>query len=104
MDHEAGTPGDPMSAAYADRLRLAELHHLAVEIADATCRADIEMNARRVYDADGHPAYNTLLAEAGESDMPAVVRAVAYIEMRGNAFPWKFRRHLDSPHVVQFLE
>lgn len=77
---------------------------LAIAVADATVRSDIESYAVMVgQEEDGSWIYDTRRTCADSSeDLAYVTRAVAYIDARGDAFPWRLKRYIDAPHLVRF--
>ena len=91
-------------------------HHalcLALDIADATVRSEIELYAQG-YTQDGHPWYCLDKPEPGslgkpdpEADARALVivdRAFRYIELRGDVFDWRIERDTTDPRCVRFVE
>ena len=79
---------------------------LAIAIADATVRSDIESFAVMAgQEEDGTWFYDTCRTSSDDpDDLVWVTRAVAYIDARGDAFPWQLKRYIDAPHLVRFEE
>ena len=78
----------------------------AFAIADATVRSDVESYAVMVgSEEDGSWIYDTRRT-CGDTpeDLEYVTRAVAYIDARGDVFPWRLKRYIDAPHLVRFEE
>ena len=78
---------------------------LAVRIADAAARSDIEIHAETRW-ADGLRFFDCIFdASRGEDAverLQAVTQALAYIEARGDVFPWSIKRHIAHPGWVHF--
>ncbi|HDS1580009.1 TPA: hypothetical protein QEL15_002091 [Stenotrophomonas maltophilia] len=83
----------------------ADLAELALAVADATVRADIELFARHL-DIEGLPFYDLTCADDPRSPeaMAYIQRATAYIEARGDVFPWRLVRHISAPSLVCFRD
>ena len=87
-----------------------DLNSLAVAIADAAVRSDIECFAHVFVDTDGHDAYDlNRTQEAGKTDPESeafaqhqVINAALYIDRRGDVFPWRMLRCVSAPHLVRF--
>lgn len=79
------------------------LAELALAVADATVRADIELFARQ-QDIEGLTFYDLTCADDPRSPeaMGYIQRAAAYIEARGDVFPWRLVRHISAPSLVCF--
>lgn len=77
---------------------------LQQQIADNAVRADIECYAAFTFDADGNRLFNLKQPLEEEVDMQVIRQAVAYIELRGDVFPWHMKRRIDAPHLVQFVD
>lgn len=84
---------------------------LAVQIADAAVRSDIECYAERASDDDlERVVYDTtkpitcaVADPAAEAeDLATIQRALRYIEQRGDALPFVLHRSAESPHLVWF--
>lgn len=82
-----------------------ELAELALAVADATVRADIELFARH-QDIEGLAFYDLSCADDPRSPeaMGYIQRAAAYIEARGDVFPWRLVRHISAPSLVCFRD
>jgi len=82
-----------------------ELAELALAVADATVRADIELFARQ-QDIEGLIFYDLGCADDPRSPeaMGCIQRAAAYIEARGDVFPWRLVRHISAPTLVCFRD
>lgn len=82
-----------------------ELAELALAVADATVRADIELFARH-QDIEGLAFYDLSCADDPRSPeaMEYIQRAAAYIEARGDVFPWRLVRHISAPSLVCFRD
>lgn len=78
---------------------------LAVEIADTAARSDIEIHAKTCW-ADGLRFFDCTFDADRDEDaverLQAVTQALAYIEARGDVFPWSLKRHIDYPGWVHF--
>ncbi|KAF1692739.1 hypothetical protein CSC62_13980 [Pseudoxanthomonas jiangsuensis] len=89
-----------------DLLKALNLLSLSLVLADRTVRSDIELYAACAgTEEDGHPIYDTRrLAEDGpeEEDLLRVQWAMAYIDARGDVFPWRMKRYIDAPYLVRF--
>ncbi|MBH1874318.1 hypothetical protein I5W30_08770 [Stenotrophomonas maltophilia] len=83
----------------------AQLAELALAVADATVRADIELFARQ-QDIEGLLFYDVTTADDPRSPeaMGYIQRAAAYIEARGDVFPWRLVRHISAPNLVCFRD
>ncbi|EKT4091233.1 hypothetical protein QEG23_000713 [Stenotrophomonas maltophilia] len=83
----------------------ADLAELALAVADATVRADIELFARQ-QDIEGLMFYDLSCADDPRSPeaMGYIQRAAAYIEARGDVFPWRLVRHISAPTLVCFRD
>ena len=86
--------------------------NLALTIADATVRADVELYAREIELPEGRVAYDlsrpasdsrTTDAEHAEG-LAAAQRAARYIQLRGNVWPWRMVRWLDNRSIVCFVD
>ena len=77
---------------------------LAVAIADAAARSDIEIHAETRWVDDLRFFDCTFDADRGIAveRLQAVVQALAYIEARGDVFPWTLKRHIAHPGWVHF--
>lgn len=78
----------------------------AFAVADHAARSDIELYARCFYDDLG-PVYDTTrFQDIGGSpdDLAVIDRALKYIELRGDVWPWSLKRQIDAPHLVRFVE
>ncbi|WP_308518269.1 hypothetical protein [uncultured Stenotrophomonas sp.] len=82
-----------------------ELIELAPAVADATVRADIELYARQ-QDIEGLMFYDLSCADDQRSPeaMGYIQRAAAYIDARGDVFPWRLVRHISAPSLVCFRD
>ncbi|PJL35502.1 hypothetical protein [Stenotrophomonas maltophilia] len=80
---------------------------LAVEIADRAARADVEIHAPAV-ELDGLRFFDANCGNAKDGDATAaryaVRQAVRYIEARGDALPWRLKRHISQPALLHFEE
>ncbi len=79
---------------------------LAIQIADDTARADIEIYAQWHLDGDQR-YFDTTRAASKEDpagDMERITRALEYIRVRGDVFPWLMKRHIAAPSLVQFVD
>lgn len=78
---------------------------LAVAIADQAARADIEIYAETRW-VDGLRFFDCMLDAASDPEaaekFEAVSRALAYIDARGDVFPWQIKRHIAHPGWVHF--
>lgn len=84
--------------------KLKETLRVAIQIADNAVRADIECHAAVVIDSDGNRLFNTNEALEEGVDMQIIHQALAYIELRGDVFPWHMKRRIDAPNLVQFVD
>lgn len=93
-------------AAAQFSLHVTETIATAMKIADAAVRADIEVYAHSWPSEGGGRVFDTTrLADVGEpEDLDTVKRALRYIELRGDRFPWNLKRDINAPHLVQFVE
>ncbi|HHA2767544.1 TPA: hypothetical protein ACOECM_001522 [Stenotrophomonas maltophilia] len=80
---------------------------LAVEIADRAARADVEIYAPaveldelRFFDA----TCGNVQGEDATAARYAIRQAVRYIEARGDALPWRLKRHISQPGLLHFEE
>lgn len=100
MSNLANSPG--IAAAES-----AALHALAIGIADDSARSDIEVYARWV-ELDGVTYFDTTqvpddgLVHDAAQELALVWRAVRYIDMRGDALPFRMQRHISAPQLVCF--
>ncbi len=79
---------------------------LAIQIADDSARADIEVYAQWHLDGDQR-YFDTTRAASNEDpagDMERITRALEYIRVRGDVFPWLMKRHIAAPSLVQFVD
>lgn len=76
---------------------------LAIQIADAAVRSDVELYARRM-DVEGTTFYDVAMGADSAQDVETVQRAMEYIVARGDVFPWNIVRHISSPNLVSFRE
>ncbi|MBH1551011.1 hypothetical protein I5U02_13745 [Stenotrophomonas maltophilia] len=78
---------------------------LAVEIADRAARADVEIHALAV-ELDGLRFFDATCGNVQGEDATAaryaVRQAVRYIEARGDALPWRLKRHISQPALLHF--
>lgn len=81
----------------------AQLHALALQIADSTARADIETHCVGVM-VDGTLWYDTRQVEATThpEDREFVDLALAYLAERGDGAGYRTQRHAVYPHLVRF--
>lgn len=84
--------------------KLKETLRVAIQIADNAVRADIECHAAEVIDGDGNRLFNVNEAVQEGVDMQIIRQAVAYIDLRGDVFPWRMKRRIDAQHLVQFVD
>lgn len=92
------------NAAEMVKLLLAESQvNLAMEIADATVRSDIEMFAKEVY-SEGVRYYDTsaTVEEDSKTQADALDRSIRYIDKRGDALPFVMKRHIGCKTLVWF--
>jgi len=76
------------------------LHGFAVAIADHSARSEIELYAEQTIDAQGRRLYDTTQPReesVDEVSLSLTAIAARYIELRGNALP--FRMHRTGAHV-----
>ena len=90
-------------ANVANRARSARAMAAAIAIADAEVRTIVESYA----DGEKHEGViwmDSRTAIDREQDTERVLKqAITYIELREpDAFPWRFVRHPDQPHLVRF--
>ncbi|WP_368565526.1 hypothetical protein [Pseudoxanthomonas sp. UTMC 1351] len=80
--------------------------NLALTIADSAVRSDVEMYCRTTYVDGGSPACDTgRPAEGGQmEDLVIVTRALEYIALRGDVFPWRLDRLAENPQIVRFID
>ncbi|MFL4597235.1 hypothetical protein ACJ6WI_08185 [Stenotrophomonas maltophilia] len=80
---------------------------LAVEIADQAARADVEIHAPAV-ELDGLRFFDATCGNIQGEDATAaryaIRQAVRYIEARGDALPWRLKRHISQPGLLHFEE
>ncbi|HIE4485208.1 TPA: hypothetical protein ACXM52_000331 [Stenotrophomonas maltophilia] len=80
---------------------------LAVEIADRAARADVEIHAPAVK-LDGLRFFDVTCGNIQGEDATAaryaIRQAVRYIEARGDALPWRLKRHISQPALLHFEE
>ncbi|HIE0523916.1 TPA: hypothetical protein ACXJLS_000509 [Stenotrophomonas maltophilia] len=80
---------------------------LAVEIADRAARADVEIHATAVK-LDGLRFFDATCGNIQGEDATAaryaIRQAVRYIEARGDALPWRLKRHISQPALLHFEE
>ncbi len=80
---------------------------LAVEIADRAARADVEIHAPAVK-LDGLRFFDATCGNIQGEDATAaryaIRQAVRYIEARGDALPWRLKRHISQPALLHFEE
>ncbi|WP_459062142.1 hypothetical protein [Stenotrophomonas sp. PSU-St15] len=83
----------------------ADLAELALAVADAAVRTDIEVFARQ-QNIEGRTFYDLSCADDQRSPeaMGYIQRATAYIEARGDVFPWRLERHVSAPSLVCFRD
>ncbi len=78
---------------------------LAVEIADRAARADVEIHAPAVK-LDGLRFFDTTCGNIQGEDATAaryaIRQAVRYIEARGDALPWRLKRHISQSALLHF--
>jgi hypothetical protein len=78
---------------------------LAVAIADQAARADIEIYAESRW-VDGLRFFDCMFDAASDPEavqkFEAVSRALAYIDARGDVFPWHIKRHIAHAGWVHF--
>lgn len=78
----------------------------AYMVADHAARSEIELYAHCSYDANG-PVYDTSRYQdigGGPADLEVISRALKYIDLRGEVWPWTLKRQIDAPHLVRFVE
>ena len=82
----------------------AQILNHALRIADDTVRSDVECYAHGFME-DDHPVYDTTRVQEGcePEDLKIVDRAMAYIQLRGDVWPWVMKRQLGAPHLVRFV-
>lgn len=82
-----------------------KLAELALAIADAAVRTDIEVFARQ-QNIEGLTFHDLTCADDPRSPeaMGYIQRATAYIEARGDVFPWRLVRHISAPNLVCFRD
>lgn len=82
-----------------------ELIALAVEVADATVRSDIELFAlpQTIEGVVFYDLTRTIDARSQEA-MGYIQRAVAYIQARGDVFAWRMLPHIDCSTLVLFVD
>ena len=80
---------------------------LAVAIADQAARADVEIHAPAV-ELDGLRFFDATCGNTQGEDATAaryaIRQAVRYIEARGDALPWRLKRHISQPGLLHFEE
>lgn len=103
-------PAAAHPANMASREHSALLMNLAIQIADAEVHGIVEMYAFELV-LDDKIWFDTSLVpmdmrrHAADRDFAAstVARAIRYIDLRSpDAFPWRFIRHPEQPHLVRF--
>ncbi len=93
-------------AAAQISLHVTETIATAMRIADDAVRADIEVYAHSWQTDDGRRVIDTtrLADEAASGTLESIQRALRYIELRGDRFPWQMKRDINDPFLVQFVE
>lgn len=89
-----------------EALKADRMVDLALQIADDCVRSEVECYAYRT-EIDGERFLDTSRAgddEVAEECLKAVRRALDYIRLRGDAFPWHLKRSLGAPHLVKFVD
>lgn len=97
----ASTAKDVVSLLKADKTVT-----LAIQIADDTARSDIEIYAK-TYEDDGLKYFDVTRLSSDDApigDMGRINRALEYIRVRGDVFPWLMKRHIAAPYLVQFVD
>lgn len=86
-----------------------ETVELALAIADAAVRSDIELHALGFYGKDGlfwydlkQPAAGITAPEIDAELRQVVARAVRYITQRGDVFPWRLFHSFGDRSIVRF--
>lgn len=87
-------------------LHVTETIATAMRIADGAVRADIEVYACSWQTEDGSRVIDTtrLADTCASGTLETIQRALRYIELRGDQFPWQLKRDINAPHLVQFVE
>ena len=103
---ERFTPPAQHPVNVANRERSMRQMNAAIAFADAAAKLFIEYCADADFLDDGPVWYDTSNC-AGNGDLSRYVKAcefaAQYIEMRDpDAFPFRFIRHPDQPHLVRF--
>lgn len=75
----------------------AEMHRLAMEIADESSAVLIELNGVQIRDKIGRVRWYEL-DSSDESSWPEIERALRYLTLRG-----KLRRQKEAPNRVKFV-
>ncbi|MFC3716829.1 hypothetical protein ACFONC_11770 [Luteimonas soli] len=85
--------------------------NLALRIADASVRTEIECWAfwkehghHNVYDTSKPCQDEKATPEDNAARLKAVADALLYIDLRGDAFPWRLVRDPSFPNIVHFEE
>lgn len=87
-----------------------KLYGLAIAVADGACRADIECYAH-VERVDEKDVYDITRAQSGGKTTPEeeddavqiAQRAAAYIDLRGDVFPWRLVHRAEAEHLFYFM-
>ena len=90
----------------------ASVLNAALCIADHAVRSDIECYARVVHHPEGFECYDLnhaevsgAMSDAEKASAVAIAqRAARYIELRGDAFPWRLVKVDGSKRLVRFVE
>ncbi|MCH2092687.1 MAG: hypothetical protein MK141_14080 [Pseudoxanthomonas sp.] len=90
----------------------ASVLNAAMCIADDAVRSDIECYARRIQHPEGFDCYDLnhaevsgIMDEAEKAHAVATAqRAARYIELRGDAFPWRLVKVDGSKRLVRFVD
>lgn len=80
------------------------LYSLALDIADHAARSEIELYSMQTCEADGRRVFDTQKPREDSVDQECVsivAKAVRYIDLRGNALPYRMRH---SGALVWFEE
>lgn len=93
-------------AAAQISLHVTETIATAMKIADDAVRAHIEVYACSWQTEDGSRVIDTtrLAYAVAGGTLDTIQRALRYIELRGDQFPWQLKRDINAPHLVQFVE
>lgn len=93
-------------AAAEISMHVTETIATAMRIADDAVRAEIEVYAYSWQTEDSSRVIDTtrLAYDATSGTLETIQRALRYIELRGDQFPWVLKRDINAPHLVQFVE